>query len=99
MNILSILYEPYFIIICIALIITLITYFSIRNKLDEKDNNNYNISKILLYTFIISCVVLLILKFGLEYMNKNNFFQKGSGLDTSDRLTIVADDIDTSLFD
>jgi O-antigen/teichoic acid export membrane protein len=99
MNILSILYEPYFIIICLSLFITLITYFSIRNKLDEKDNNNYNISKILLYTFIISCVVLLILKFGLEYMNKNNFFQKGAGLNTSDRLTIIADDVDTSLFD
>ena len=32
-------------------------------------------------------------------MNKKNFFQKGGMTDISDRLTIIADDVDIGLID
>lgn len=95
--------QPYIIITVIALLTTIVTYFIIsnHNNKEKNDNNKYNIPLTLLYTFIITLVILISLKFGLEYMNKNNFFQKGGNntFDPSDRLTVVADDVDTSLFD
>jgi len=103
MNLLTILSQPYIIITVLALLIIVITYFIIsnHNNKEKNDDNKYNIPLTLLYTFVITLIVLITLKFGLEYMNKNNFFQKGGNVtfDSSDRLTIVADDIDTSLFD
>ena len=101
MNLLNILYEPYFIIIVLALIITGITYYNVRN-VDNNDNNNEtktNVPKVLLITFISSFVVLIAIKFIVSYMNKNNVFQKGGDVDMSDRLTLVADDVDYGMLD
>lgn len=100
MNLIKILYEPYVIIIFISLLITTITYFITNyiNK-DKDDEQKYNISKILLYTFIVSFLILMILKYFLSYMNNNKFFQKGGETNTSDKLTIIADDIDCNLLD
>jgi Na+/H+ antiporter NhaC len=100
MNLLKILYEPYIIIIFLALIITIITYFILQynKKVDEKSNIKET-SKTLLYTFIGSIIVLFLLKYGINYMDKNKFFQKGGVVNVSDRLTIVADDIDIGLLE
>lgn len=97
MNLVNILYEPYVIIIFISLLITLISYFIVRYN--KKDEENKNISKTLLLTFIISFVLLFVLKFGISYMNTNNFFQKGGVIDTNDRLTIIADDVDFDILE
>ena len=99
MNLSNILYEPYVIIIFISLIITIITYFIIRNnKTDENENRN-NISRTLLITFVASFVILIIGKYAINYMNNNNFFQKGGKVDISDKLTIVADDLDYDILE
>lgn len=101
MNLINIIYEPYFIIISISLIITLIAFFIIRNNKSEEEEQQNNTPQILLYTFFISFILLIILNYGLEYMNKNNFFQKG-GVNKDElvnNLTIVADDIDCGLID
>lgn len=99
MNLINILYEPYVIIIFLSLIITIVAYFIIKNnEKNEKNEGNKNNSIILLYTFIISLVILILLKFGITYLNNNNYFQKG-GVDISERLTIVADDIDFNLIE
>ena len=100
MNLINIIYEPYFIIISISLIITLISFFIIRNNKSEEEQQN-NTPQILLYTFFISFILLIILNYGLEYMNKNNFFQKGgvNKVDLVNNLTIVADDIECGLID
>ena len=99
MNLINILYEPYVIIIFISLIITIITYFIIKDikNTDEEAKNNIPIT--LLYTFIISFLLLICGKYLLNYMNKKNFFQKGSAIDISEKLTVVADDIDVGLID
>ena len=107
MNLINILYEPYVIIIFIALIITLITYFIIRkgpsDPKDPSDSKDPNITKTLLYTFLISFVVLMICKYAFSFMNKNNFFQKGGDaildINNSDRLSVVADDVDIGILD
>jgi len=103
MELIKILYQPYVICIFLALIITLIAYFIImkdnKNKSDDKsksDDKN-NSTKILLYTFVISFLVLMVLKYILDYVNINNFFQKGGNKDIADHLTIVADDIDIGI--
>jgi len=101
MNLINIIYEPYFIIISISLIITLIAFFIIRNNKSEEEEQQNNTPQILLYTFFISFILLIILNYGLEYMNKNNFFQKG-GVNKDElvnNLTIVADDIDCGFID
>jgi hypothetical protein len=100
MNLINILYEPYVIIIFISLVITGIAYYIlINNKSKDEDTDHNNIPKNLLYTFLISFVLLIILKFGLEYMNKNNFFQKGGEITSSDRLTLMADDVDCDMLE
>lgn len=99
MNLLNILYEPYFIIIVLALIITGITYYNIRNVDNDNNETKTNVPKVLLITFISSFVVLIAIKFTVSYMNKNNVFQKGGDIDMSDRLTLVADDVDYGMLD
>jgi RsiW-degrading membrane proteinase PrsW (M82 family) len=99
MNLLNILYEPYVIIIFLSVLITLITYFIIRNDKSNEKDNTQNISKTLLYTFIISFIILMLLKICIQYMNAHNFFQKGAGVETSERLTIIGDDIDCDILD
>jgi uncharacterized membrane protein YdjX (TVP38/TMEM64 family) len=98
MNLVNILVEPYFIIILISIIITIISYFIILNEKVE-DNKNTDIAKKLLIVFITSFIILIISKFIISYMNKNNFFQKGGKINIADRLTIVSDDIDIGLLD
>jgi len=98
MNLINILYEPYVIIIFISLIITVIAYFIIKNKKNNEEKET-NVPLTLLYTFIISFLLLIGGKYVLNYMNKKNFFQKGGMMDISDRLTIVADDVDIGLID
>jgi Na+/H+ antiporter NhaC len=100
MNLIKILREPYIIIIFLSLIITIITYFILQyNKKVDEESDIKETSKILLYTFIGSIIVLFLLKYGITYMDKNNFFQKGGVTDISDRLTIVADDVDIGLLE
>ena len=101
MNLINIIYEPYFIIISISIIITIIAYFIIRNNKPDEEESKNSTAQILLYTFFTSFILLIIINYGLEYMNKNNFFQKG-GVNKDEivnSLTIVADDIDCGLID
>ena len=93
------MYEPYVIIIFISLIITIITYFIIKNNKNTNKEKETNVPLVLLYTFIISFLLLICGKYALNYMNKNNFFQKGGIVDISERLTIIADDVDIGLID
>ena len=106
MNLTSILFEPYVIIIILALVITLIAYFVIQNdnKDKEDDEDKINIGTSLLYTFLGSFLIMMLGKLGFSYMNKNNMFQKGGAVinnnrDISEKLTIVADDVDFGLFE
>lgn len=106
MNLTSILFEPYVIIIILALVITLIAYFVIKNdnKNKEDDEDKINVGTSLLYTFLGSFLIMMVGKVGFNYMNKNNMFQKGGAIvsnsgDISDKLTIVADDVDYGLFE
>ena len=98
MNLTDLLYNQYVIIIVASIVITVITYFVLRNDQSDEEPEKKNTSKTLLYTFLISFVVLLVLKHALSYLNNNKIFQKG-GADSnmSDRLTIIADDIDIDL--
>ena len=105
MNLSTILFEPYVIIIILALVITLIAYFVIQNdNKDKDDEDKINVGTSLLYTFLGSFLIMMIGKLGFNYMNKNNMFQKGGAIitnngDISDKLTIVADDVDFGLFE
>jgi uncharacterized membrane protein YdjX (TVP38/TMEM64 family) len=99
MNLINILYEPYFIILIISLIITIIAYFIIKKNNENIEDNKKIPTIALFYTFIISFILLICIKYGLNYMNKNNFFQKGGSRDMSERLTIIDDDIDFGLID
>ena len=100
MNLINILYEPYAIIIVLSLIITLIAYFIVRNNNSNKEQNEkVNTPKVLLITFITSLIFLVLLKYIINYMNKNNFFQKGGAVDHSERLTIIADDLDYDIME
>lgn len=98
MNLVNILFEPYVIIMFVSIIITIISYF-ILSKQKVEENNKKNIAKKLLIIFISSFIILIILKLIVNYMNKNKFFQKGGDINTSDRLTLVSDDIDIGLID
>ena len=101
MNLINLLYDPYVIIIFISLFITLIAYFIIRynnNTTTNEDDKNINISKVLFITFIISFLILILIKYGMTYLNKNTFFQKG-GVDPVERLTIIADDLDYDIME
>jgi len=98
MNLVDIFFQPYVIIIFISIIITIISYFIIsKEKVEE--NNKKNMAKKLLIIFVSSFIILIILKLTINYMNKNNFFQKGGEINTSDRLTLESDDIDIGLID
>jgi uncharacterized membrane protein len=97
MNLTDLLYNQYVIIIFASIVITVITYFVLRNNNSEEEAEKKNTSKTLLYTFLISFVVLLVLKHGLSYLNNNKIFQKGGDSNMSDRLTVMADDIDIDL--
>jgi len=100
MNLLDILYHPYVIIIILSIFITLIMYVILQKDPQSKKNEAKDFhSKILLYTFLISVIILFILKYLLHYLNKKNFVQKGAAVDITDKLTIVADDIDYGLLE
>jgi len=103
MSFLTIIYEPYVISIIIALIITAISFFIIRedNK-NASDGEEINLSKNLLITFIVSFILIMIFSYGIIYMNKNNFFQKGGMMEPdeiSQKLTMVADDVDYGILE
>jgi uncharacterized membrane protein len=101
MNLINLLYDSYVIIIFVSLLITLITYLIIRynnNTTTNEDDKNINIPKVLFITFIISFLILILTKYGITYLNKNNFFQKG-GVDPVERLTIIADDLDYDIIE
>ncbi len=102
MNLLDLLYEPYTIILIISIIFTIITYFVVKS--DNKDEEEQtNMGKSLLYTFLGSFVGITILKFILSYLNQKNVFQKGGVQSVvnniHDKLTIVADDVDVGFMD
>jgi uncharacterized membrane protein YdjX (TVP38/TMEM64 family) len=99
MDLVKILYEPYVIIIILSIIITTIAYFIIKNQLSEDELHKTNIPLTLLYTFVISFILLMIIKYLITYMNNKKYFQKAGGVSMSDRLTIVADDVDCGLLD
>lgn len=97
MNLYDILFEPHVVIILISIIITVISYFLLNQSKGEieEENEKNNKSFTLLCIFIISLLILLILKYGYIYLTKNNLIDmKGSGNDIRERLTIVADDVD-----
>jgi len=102
MNFLSLLYEPYVISLLIALLITLSSFFIIKedNK-NVEQGEEINMSKNLLIIFIASFVLLMIISYGIIYMNKYNFFQKGgfTANEVSDKLTIVADDVECGILE
>ena len=99
MNLLTLIYEPYVIIIIISIIITISAYFIVKNnKTAEDEENKTNLPLTLFYTFIISFIILIILKYGLSYLNNNNFFQKG-GVNISDRITVIDDDVEIELIE
>lgn len=104
MNLLDLLYEPYTIILIISIILTIITYFVVKSDNKDKDEEDQtNMGKSLLYTFLGSFVGITILKFVLSYLNQKNAFQKGGVQsvinNVHDKLTIVADDIDVGFMD
>ena len=101
MNILNLLYEPYVIIILLSIVITVIAYFIINNDNNNKEyeEDKIDVGKSLLYTFVSSLIILTVLKFGISYMNNKNYFQKGGVSDITDKLTIVADDVDIGLIE
>jgi H+/Cl- antiporter ClcA len=117
MNLIQILYEPYVIIIILSLFITLIAYFIMNryNNIEDDQNVKKNSNaKYLLYTFIISFLLLTLFRYIAIYMNNNQFFQKGSGLSSAlqknsigkaventfrENLTIIDDDLDYGLLD
>lgn len=105
MDLIKILSQDYIIIIFITIIITIITYFIIKNndkKNKDKKNKDQkiNYSKILLIVFISTFIILFLLKFLINYINKNNFFQKGGKINNElEELTIIADDIDYDIME
>ncbi len=104
MNLLDLLYEPYTIILIISIVLTIITYFVVKSDNKDKDEEDQtNMGKSLLYTFLGSFVGITILKFILSYLNQKNAFQKGGVQsvvnNVHDKLTIVADDVDVGFMD
>jgi quinol-cytochrome oxidoreductase complex cytochrome b subunit len=110
MNLINILYEPYIIIIFSSLFIILNSYFIIINqKNKEKNENNndndnkINISKILLYTFIILFIVfivLILLKFIISYTDTNKLFtQKAGNINSINTSNIVGEDFYFNILD
>jgi uncharacterized membrane protein YdjX (TVP38/TMEM64 family) len=106
MNLTNILFEPYVIIIIISIIITSVAYFVIQNdNKNKEEEEKINVGTSLLYTFIGSFVLMMLIKIGISYMSKNNMFQKGGVLpvvnenEITDKLTIIADDVDYGLFE
>ena len=118
MDLIKILYEPHFIIIVLSTIIAGVTYYLLKNdKQTNKDIKDPNkkiseIGKNVLYSFLISFVVLIVIYYSFNYLSKNNYFQRGGvsgaeGVSNSeqiknsimDKLTIVADDVDCGLLE
>jgi hypothetical protein len=101
MNLTNLLYEPYTIILIISIIITIITYFIVQsdNK-DKEEEHQTNLGTSLLYTFLGSFIGMTILKFGISYLNNNNFFQKGGSTNSNyDKLTHVGDDVEFDIME
>jgi uncharacterized membrane protein len=102
MNLVNFLYDPIVIIIIVSILITVITYFIIRNGGNEgnegNEENKKSIPKVLLYTFIISLIILTLLKYILQYLNKNQVFQRG-GFDITEKITVIDNDVDIGLID
>lgn len=105
MNISNLLFEPYTIILMIAIILTIVAYFIVSsdNK-DKEEENQTNMGSALLYTFLGSFIGMVILKFGLQYLNNNNIFQKGGTIKDNvvnphDMVTVVADDIEVGFME
>ena len=120
MNLIKILYEPHFIIIVLSTIIAGVTYYLLKNdkkiNKDVKDQNKKisEIGKNVLYSFLISFVVLIVIYYSFNYLRKNNYFQKGGNSSSGaeavsnseqiknsimEKLTIVADDVDCGLLE
>jgi uncharacterized membrane protein (UPF0182 family) len=119
MDLIKILYEPHFIIIVLSTIIAGVTYYLLKN--DKQTNKNLKdsnkkiseIGKNVLYSFLISFVVLIVIYYSFNYLSKNNYFQRGGASSGSegvsnaeqiknsimDKLTIVADDVDCGLLE
>jgi Na+/H+ antiporter NhaC len=115
MNLVSILYEPNFIIIVISLIISVISYFIFKDTKDKSKNDKeskISTGKKVLYTFLITFVLLLVIYHSFQYLNKNNYFKttqtiSGGSLSITEQvkdkivenLTIIADDVDCGLLE
>jgi len=106
MNLVSILYEPYFIIIVLSLIVVLIAYLLLKNEKPSKkgqEENTMPLSRKLLYTFLISFISFI----GIYFVFKN--FTKGSTVltggsqispaDLAEKLTMVADDVEFGILE
>jgi uncharacterized membrane protein len=99
MNLINIIYEPYVIIIFISIILTIISYFIVQNDNKNKpEEQKTNLGKALFLTFIISFIIMMVLKYSMNYMNKNKIFQKEGG-NINEKLTIVADDVDFGILE
>ena len=113
MELVKIICEPHFIIIIISIIISVVTYFLLKNdkknKKDLKDEKNVaNIGKQVLYSFLISFVLLIVVYYSYSYLSKNNYFQEGGSIKNNseeiknnilEKLTIIADDVDCGLLE
>jgi len=99
MNLSNIIFQPYVIILFLSLIITLIAYYIINEDNKDKDEEDQtNLSKSLLYTFLGSFIGIISIKSLISYLNKNNTFQKNVTT-IHDKLTIVADDVDFGILE
>lgn len=114
MDLIKIIYEPHFIIIVISIIIAVVTYFLLKNdkanqkELKDQKKNTLNIGKQVLYSFLISFVLLIVIYYTFSYLNKNNYFQAGGSVKNNseemknnilEKLTIIADDVDCGLLE
>jgi uncharacterized membrane protein len=105
MNLVNILYEPYFIIIVLSLIIVLITYFLIKDekklKNPEEEKKKMSVSKRLLYTFLISFIILIGIHLLFKNLNKGNSAVQsgGAAVDFTERLTMAADDVEFGILE
>jgi multisubunit Na+/H+ antiporter MnhB subunit len=85
-----------------SVIITGIAFYIIKTDSSSKELSTFDILKKVGMTFLISLISLLGINQGVNYMNSNNYFQKGgqqlkNDEDDDKEMNVVDDDVDTDL--